>query len=314
MVLTVLAASGCAGLPAPGSAEQAPVRQWLPEGVPRAQIVAVHGLNDHKGAFAEFAQAAAGQGVLVIAYDQPGFGEQPDRGLWAGRERLVEELHRHLDERRAAHPELPLFVLGESMGAAVAITALAAPGAPPVDGLILSAPAVWGGDSLNALYRGLLWTVARTMPWLKLSGRGLGRRASDNIEILRALGRDPLFLKETRTDTLEGLVLLMDAARQTDPSLDRPVLVLMGARDEIVPPDAQRSFAAGLEGACTSIVYPEGWHLLLRDLQRAVVWEDVLAWTGGRSPPSGLARPCGALEEGNAEAADHPAEPLPAPG
>ncbi|MDX6750057.1 alpha/beta fold hydrolase [Geminicoccaceae bacterium 1502E] len=297
LLLMILAVAGCAGLPAPGAAEQAPALRWMPEGEPRAQIVALHGLNDHKNAFAAFAEAAAGQGVLVHAYDQPGFGEQPDRGFWPGRDRLIGEVHRHVRERRAARPDLPLFVLGESMGAAVAIAALAAPGAPPVDGLILSAPAVWGGTSMNPLYRGLLWTVARTMPWLKLSGRGLGRRASDNLEILRALGRDPLFIKETRADTLEGLVLLMGEARRLGPVLGLPILVLVGERDEIVPTDAQLSFLAELGAApCTAIVYPEGWHLLLRDLQRELVWQDVLAWIGGAAPPSGLARACTAVE------------------
>ena len=73
-----------------------------------------------------------------------------------------------------------------------------------------------------------------------------------------------------------------------------PLLVLGGARDEVVPPNAHAAMLERLTAdPCTEIVYPEGWHLLLRDLQRQVVWDDILAWIDGAPPPSGLAQPCG---------------------
>jgi alpha-beta hydrolase superfamily lysophospholipase len=43
---------------------------------------------------------------------------------------------------------------------------------------------------------------------------------------------------------------------------------------------------------CTEIVYPDGWHMLLRDLQREVVWNDILAWIDQRTVPSLGAKPC----------------------
>ena len=71
--------------------------------------------------------------------------------------------------------------------------------------------------------------------------------------------------------------------------------VLIGANDQIVPLTAIESFLA--EDAprdCTTIAYLGGWHLLLRDLQRERVFEDILAWMHGDPPPSGLWRPCAA--------------------
>jgi alpha-beta hydrolase superfamily lysophospholipase len=70
--------------------------------------------------------------------------------------------------------------------------------------------------------------------------------------------------------------------------------VLGGARDEVVPPHAHTTMLALLTAdPCTEVVYPEGWHLLLRDLQRQVAWDDILAWIDGEKLPSGLAAPCG---------------------
>jgi alpha-beta hydrolase superfamily lysophospholipase len=181
------------------------------------------------------------------------------------------------------------------MGAAVAIVALTSPGAPRVDGVILSAPAVWGGAAMSPFYRGVLWVMRRVVPSLTLTGRGLGKLASDNIPMLQALASDPLFIKATRVDAIGGLVDLMGEARERGPDLRLPTLILQGAHDEIVPPDAQLAFAASIpEDRCILASYPDGWHMLLRDLQRQRVWADILAWIDERPLPSGAGRPCAA--------------------
>ena len=111
--------------------------------------------------------------------------------------------------------------------------------------------------------------------------------------MLRALGADPLFIKETRVDAIAGLVGLMDLALAETAAVPGPLLVLGGARDEVVPPHAHTAMLGRLAAdPCTEVVYPEGWHLLLRDLQRQVVWDDILAWIDGAALPSGLAERC----------------------
>ncbi|HEX6143152.1 MAG TPA: alpha/beta hydrolase [Geminicoccaceae bacterium] len=270
-------------------------RSWLPAAPPETVILALHGFNDYSNAFDEFGSHAAGRGVAVYAFDQRGFGANADAGYWPGAAALIEGLRERVEELRAAHPEARLFLLGESMGAAVVMAAMTAPEPPEVDGLVLSAPAVWGGEQLNPVYRATLWLAGRVVPDLRLTGQGLKRQASDNIEMLRALGADPLVIKATRVAAISGLVRLMDRAYAAAARLEGPLLILGGARDEIVPPDALSATLDRIEASpCHEIIYPDGWHLLLRDQQRHVVFEDVLAWLEGAPPPSGLDRPCGA--------------------
>ena len=59
------------------------------------------------------------------AYDQPGFGEARGRGRWPGTAALMAALDQAVSAAHRDHPDVPVFVLGESMGAAVAMAALA---------------------------------------------------------------------------------------------------------------------------------------------------------------------------------------------
>ena len=190
---------------------------------------------------------------------------------------------------------VPVFVLGESMGASVAMAALAPRAdAPPVAGLILTAPAVWNGSDLPNAYRTALRVLSSVLPMLRVSARHVRVQASDNVEMLYALGRDPLYLRYTRLDAVAGLVDLMTDSQQLAPSIPVPMLVLLGARDQIVRPPASRRFVATLDPArCSVATYVNGWHLLLRDHQREEVFADILAWVDGTPLPSGLDHPCG---------------------
>src|SRR5258706_1908280 len=97
-----------------------PLRSFLPAGPPRAVVIAVHGFNDYSNAFFEPALYLKRQGIALLAYDQRGFGDAPRRGHWAGEPRLVDDLRQIVGLVRRQYPGVPVFVMGESMGAAVA--------------------------------------------------------------------------------------------------------------------------------------------------------------------------------------------------
>ncbi len=256
-----------------------PLKTWSPEDLaPRAVIVALHGFNDYSNAFEAAAAEWARRGITTYAYDQRGFGGTEPRGIWASQATLVRDLCTVIELVRVRHPGLPVHVLGESMGSAIALIAMAKGDAPEVDGLILSAPAMQSWTEHGLLSRGFLWMMAHTMPWWSASGRGLDIVASDNIEMLRALADDPLVIHQTRIDALYGLIELMDSASAAAPAVDLPVLILHGAKDELISESAARELATLLPAPPTLVIYPQGYHMLFRDLQADTVIEDVAAW------------------------------------
>ncbi len=263
------------------------LRRWAAAaGAPRAVILALHGFNDYSNAFDDAAQRWAEAGIATYAFDQRGFGETNPRGLWPGSTTLAADARDVLDLLAARHPDTPLYLLGESMGAAVALAALAE-GEPhaPLAGLILSAPAVQGWQTLSWFAQSALWLTAYSVPWWSATGRGLDIQASDNIEMLRALARDPLVIRQTRIDALYGLVGLMDEVLDAAPTITTPTLLLFGANDELIEHDVIELLDDSLGAPHRSAVYPEGWHMLLRDLQAEVVIDDVAHWIKNPDAP-----------------------------
>jgi len=266
-----------------------PISSWVPDGKITAVVLALHGFNDYRHAFAGTGPFLARHGILTYAFDQRGFGETEGFGLWAGTDRMVQDLHTLVRLLRSRHPGLPLFLMGESMGGAVIMAALGRPDPLQTDGAILIAPAVWSRDTMPWYQRVALWIGAHAFPSLRVSGKGLGITPSDNIEMLRTLSVDPLVIKKTRIDTIDGLTNLMDEAAATLGKIRGPGLILYGNHDEIIPkkpvcrmlhtlpPVPQRQWRLA--------VYPDGYHMLTRDLEAAVVRGDIAQWINHPNAP-----------------------------
>jgi alpha-beta hydrolase superfamily lysophospholipase len=191
---------------------------------------------------------------------------------------------------RARHPGAKLVLMGESMGGAVLMCLATAPDAPAAAHYVLVAPAVWGRARMNFVLRSTLWLAVNLAPGMVLGGGPIKVTASDNRDALIRLSRDPLTIHRTRVDTLRGLVDTMDAALAAGPRFRAPGLFLYGGKDELVPPEATaatwRSLPqdASADGPRTAF-YPGGYHLMMRDLDRATVIADAIAWIATPTAP-----------------------------
>jgi len=258
-----------------------PLTQW-PVSEPKAVLIALHGFNDYRRFFESAAEYLQQKQIFCYAYDQRGFGASPNVGFWAGSDAYADDLVQFTELIQSRHPGVPVYLLGESMGGAIVIDAMVRPHKPDVAGIILSAPAVWGRQTMPWYQTSLLWTLSHTMPWLTLTGKGMGIMPSDNIDMLKALGRDPLVIKQTRVDAIYGLTNLMDEALDSADKLSAQTLVLYGEKDQIVPEEPTKLFIQNLlihQPVGKKIAYyKDGYHMLLRDLQAPLIWQDIAHW------------------------------------
>ncbi len=286
-----------------------PLRRWGPDH-PEHVALALHGFNDHAGSMEPLGLWLADHDIAVYAFDQRGFGATPNLGRWAGDATLAGDVQTVLDLLAERYAGQRPFLIGKSMGGAVALLATTRPLAeghvPEVAGTVLIAPAVWSRGSMPWYQRLGLWLGARLAPGMRLSGEivaELDIRPTDDPEVLARMRDDPLVLRDARIDTLDGLTTLMTRALEAADDLSSPSLTLYGARDDIVPPEPMAELLRRLDAtggdAYRAALYPEGFHMLTRYTRAADTFVDITAWI--RDPRADL--PSG-HEHGLAEVAD----------
>ncbi len=220
-----------------------PFRLWRAD-APRAAVILLHGAFDYSGAFDTIGPELAAQGFLTFAYDQRGFGATRSRGRWRGKKKMVRDLAdaaKALRERGGA--DLPLFVIGESMGGAVAVHAAARLRSLKLSGIILAAP----GAIASRLWR-TVWSMLANA--LRLFGRReVVMQRVQCAELAPAsairLLSDPLVLRGLRPDLLAGLIRLSVSAVRRRGAL--------GCRRWCWRARARTCCASPASGPCTTI-------------------------------------------------------------
>ncbi len=296
-----LALSGCAaipfGVPAPrpgfpiitsghfvlAGGVVLPYRYYPARGPVKAVVLALHGYTDSRDGWAMLAAKLNQDGIAIYAPDQSSFGATRNRGYWPGTSVLVNQAREMAVQLRAQYPDTKLVLMGESMGGAIGILLGASPNPPPVDEYVLSAPAVWGGAALSPVYRAVLNIADAVAPAKRLTGQSAHVLASDNMSALIAFGEDPLTIRAPRLDNVAGLVRMMGAAQAACGAFNKPALILYGGHDELVPPWAMRDcWNAIPRGAPVTLAfYPPDYHLIERDLERAVPDADIAGYILG---------------------------------
>lgn len=215
----------------------------LAPGAPaRATVLIVHGMGEHAGRYAALVQRLNGWGCAVRAYDQYGHGRSggPQGGL--NRDgRLRDDLAWVLDATRAAMPGgQPLVLLGHSMGGLVAADFVAA-GVRPVEGLVLSSPAL--ALHLSWVQKALLASLPKLLPDLRVRNGVDSRHLSHDPAVVQAYDDDPLqhaciSARMARYMAEGGARVLAQA-----PAWRVPTLLLWAGQDQVVDPAGSAALA-----------------------------------------------------------------------
>ena len=256
-----------------------PLAVWpAAQGAPRAVILGLHGFGDYRNAFEEPAAIWSEEGITTYAYDQRGFGRSPTRGRWPGTDTLVDDAVAMAALLRARYPGVPLYIVGESMGGAVAL--VAADRGMEGDGLVLISPALRSRASLGPIASAAATILAHLIPWLPAGPTSIDFQPTDNPRTIEKLRKDPLMLRQPRFDMGYGLLDLMDAACADAAELRMPYLMLHGLGDRIIPARPVRAAIAVMPRRADSRLafYKNGYHMLLRDKEGPEVTADIAAW------------------------------------
>lgn len=221
------------------SMDKIPCIRWVDDQVPaKAILFCIHGLGLHKGVYEELGQTMAPKGIITYAIDVRGFG------AWAKKnpnaqvdfEGSLEDIKRALSDIRRMHPGLPVIVLGESMGGAVAIHA-AAQNPDLIDGIVSSVPA---GDRFSNVDSGLKIGVHAIFGGFDKPidvGPMVIGRATKKEDLRSRWANDPMARTKLSPNELIAFQKFMEKNFDSAGAIKAcPVLFIQGCKDKLVRP------------------------------------------------------------------------------
>ncbi|KAF6088634.1 monoglyceride lipase [Phyllostomus discolor] len=199
-------------------------RYWKPTGTPKALIFVSHGAGEHCGRYDELAQMLVGLELLVFAHDHVGHGQsEGERMVVSDFHVFIRDVLQHVEIMQKDYPGLPVFLLGHSMGGAIAIlTAAEKPG--HFSGMILISPLVLANPESATTFKVDLYN---TDPLICRAGLKVcfGNQLLNAVSrVERALPKLtlPFLLLQGSADRLcdsKGAYLLMESAKSQDKTL-----------------------------------------------------------------------------------------------
>lgn len=274
-----------------GNGPQIAWRAFVPNG-PSAVVVLAHGAGEHMGRYGHLARTLDEADVALYALDHRGHGiSGGPRGVVDRLLHAADDVASLVDRAGANHPGLPVFLLGHSMGGAIALLhALDRPG--NLRGLILSAPALTLGSGplpLRLLARTrvvplLLSALRPEFGMLQLDAKGI----SSDPAAVAAYEIDPLVFHgplPART-TVEIAEFILGPFPERTGELQLPLLAMHGEDDPITPCEAAET-AYALAGSADKTLkrYPGAFHELFNEVPaiREQALSDLVGWVGARS-------------------------------
>ncbi len=252
---------------------------WLPAADPKAVVMLFHGLGEHSGRYAHVAAALNAAGYAVHAVDHRGHGKSEGKPVFAkSYGEFMSDLVLFRDLVETAHPGLPLFVLGHSMGGNLAVGHTLAH-QDGVAGLALSGPALKVGDDIKPIQVKIIGVLGKLVP----SFRPQALDAS-------SISRDPAVVEAYRNDPLvytgkmsAGIGWALIERMEQFPShygeLRLPVLLQHGTADQMANVEGSRELERLATNATVTSHYYDGlYHEIFNEPEQQTVLADLVAW------------------------------------
>jgi len=289
-------------------------RTYAPES-PFALIVFVHGFIDHVARYTEFHGPISKNGIAIFTYDQRGFGrtavdetgkEKKDTGnrgyaktSWPEQ---LEDLDWMVKHAHSKFPDLPLFLMGASMGGGLCLafntrgkaTPPSAEAVALVSGVIPLSPLIHQTHPLGSVQKWLVRKMSRLMPYATFPTRVPIEHLTHDSAMWEASKSDHLsqYTGGLRgvSDMLDGGDSILARDYKNWPG-DRPLIIFHGTEDEVTDPKASQEFFNRVSTKDKKIVLLEGarhepFHEIVPEGVVGRMVNEITEWVKARAKPA----------------------------
>ena len=252
---------------------------WLPDGVPVAVLVVVHGIAEHSGRYSNLVNYFVPKGYAVYSFDLRGHGKSE------GIRSYVERFSYYLDDLkifynivREENQNAKIFLVGHSMGSTIAI-AYAIEHQSEMNGLIVSGTTLKAGASINQLTILMAKILSILAPKMGVSALDANLISRDKA-VVDAYVHDPLnYTGKLRARWGTELLKTMIRLQSKISELSLPILIMQGSADRISDPSSSTMLFDGVKSKDKSLKLYEGfYHEIFNDPERQQVFLDMETW------------------------------------
>lgn len=264
----------------------------------KALIVFLHGFNNHGGNYFYLGEWFSKQGYTFVSYDHRDHGFSPLRNKQCTIEDMVNDAREIIRQLHQKYPELPVFLMGSSMGGALSILAAqheAGNDIPDLlQGLILWAPQVVSTTRRARLYKTLSilskFAANIKIPIGFVAGHNLPRQCDDK-QLTDQMVKDSQMLRDPNLGLIARVLAMGDQAAKANFKSGFKILMLFGGSDTLIFRHDIKQFVARIKSSEAEIeycFYPHNKHMLWGDLNREEIYQDTLMWMEGIDFSKGL--------------------------
>lgn len=255
-------------------------QKWLPESMPSAIVIICHGIAEHSGRYERVAEALVSKGIAVYANDHRGHGKSEGKRCDIDRfDQYIDDIKTFFDLIKAENPELPVFLLGHSMGSLIAVQ-FTHRYESLLNGLILSGSGNRAGGDISPILLSSVNLLSKLVPHLTV-------KATD---LTKYLSHDPVEVEKNHTDPLvhQGgisvrlaaeLFRSFDINEQLARNIKLPLLFQAGSDDHLVLGASSLASRFTMTDK-TVYIYKGLWHEIYNEVEadRKKVLEDLVNW------------------------------------
>jgi alpha-beta hydrolase superfamily lysophospholipase len=257
---------------------------WEPDDAdPRGVVVLCHGYAEHARRYDHVAQRFGESGLAVYALDLRGHGRSGGKRVYLRDiSEYTEDFHTLVGIAAGEYPNLERVVLGHSMGGGI-VFAYGVEHPDDYAAMVLSGPAVDAQEAVSPVMVFVVKALGQLLPGLPVEQLPTDAVSRDP-EVVAAYNADPMVHHgKLPAGIARALIGVGETMSQRAPALTAPLLVVHGEQDKLIPVQGSRHLmeCVGSQDAHLK-VYPELYHEVFNEPERAVVLDDVASWIEAR--------------------------------
>ncbi len=254
-------------------------QSWVPEDNLRGMISLIHGLGEHSGRYARWAELFVQAGYGMLAVDLPGHGCTEGRIAYVKNYQiLLNQVDLTLRKSEDLFPGVPRILYGHSMGGNIAINYAISRDAP-IKALIASSPWLRLTFRVSPVELALGKIMNILLPWVRFKRKGTKTEH---------LSHDPDHWADLRSDPLvHGMVTGRyfyiiyqqgEYAMRHVYKINKPFLLMHGSDDKITSPRASADFVANTSDRTQLKIWDGLYHELHNEFEYRDIAKYVIDW------------------------------------